>query len=417
MAASQRTRFLLLSFLCLALDGINALILGLTMPPGGKIGRRPVRDGREREYASASRCHDALPLTARGGGKKELSDPSFEPIDSPEEAPSELRGRLTLLAVAFLYGTLNVSLRALYALPNPPTASALSVSRGWLAAFCFLPLFPKIRREAELPKSAEEKEEQAPLPLAALELAFWNFGAQGLLNVGLLFTESARASFLTQTSVVITPLISLLAGQSVDRNVWVGCGAALAGLVLLSDGGDGASVAVSDGLGLSAVVGALSSLSFGTGDLLVLGGALCWSMYIFRTSSIGDKYPEISLQAVKTILLAGLYTSWFVASAFRCYAAGGWEEVKNLWMGWTNPLAWAILAFSALGPGALADVLQQKGQKEVSASEANVILCAEPVFTAILAFLLQGEVTSVRENTGGGLIVLAAVLASTGAMS
>jgi hypothetical protein len=41
------------------------------------------------------------------------------------------------------------------------------------------------------------------------------YGAQGLQNVGLLFTEASRASFLTQTSVVLTPVLSLFAGEKV----------------------------------------------------------------------------------------------------------------------------------------------------------------------------------------------------------
>mmetsp|Transcript_40487 Transcript_40487/g.59477 ORF Transcript_40487/g.59477 Transcript_40487/m.59477 type:complete len:154 (-) Transcript_40487:537-998(-) len=70
-----------------------------------------------------------------------------------------------------------------------------------------------------------------------------------------------------------------------------------------------------------------------------------------------------------------------------------------------------LLLFSAIGPGALADLLQQKGQKEVSATEANVLLSAEPVFTAVCARVLLGETTSATENFGGGLILLGALLA------
>jgi drug/metabolite transporter (DMT)-like permease len=107
-----------------------------------------------------------------------------------------------------------------------------------------------------------------------------------------------------------------------------------------------------------------------------------------------------------------MYTSWLAFSAITCFNTGGWEAVAGLWLGWQNLAAWALLLYSAIGPGALADVLQQKGQKEVSASEANVILCSEPIFTAILAFLIAGETTTATENAGGALVVLAAVLSS-----
>lgn len=329
--------------------------------------------------------------------------------ETMKEASSKILGRLILLFVAFLYGTLNVSLRMLYALPGPPSASVLSTVRGWLAAAAFIPLIPSMRVEVSAASAScspleNKAKRMAPLWLVALELAFWNFGAQGLLNVGLLFTDAARAAFFTQMSVVITPLLSLVAGQKVRCTVGVGCIAALAGLVLLSESEkspDGASTAHGH-----------RSFSLSGGDLIVLTGALSWSMYIYRTSSVGDRYPEISLQGVKSVLLACFYSSWFLTSVLTCYSEGGWSTVAGLWKGWTNWKAWALLAFSAVGPGALADVLQQVGQKQISASEANVILCGEPVFTAILARVLLGESISATEAAGGALIVTAALFAS-----
>jgi drug/metabolite transporter (DMT)-like permease len=60
----------------------------------------------------------------------------------------------------------------------------------------------------------------------------------------------------------------------------------------------------------------------------------------------------------------------------------------------------------------VADLLQQQGQKETSASESNIILCLESVFATLCAFLFLGEVSSMQEIFGGSMIVLAAILAS-----
>jgi hypothetical protein len=94
---------------------------------------------------------------------------------------------------------------------------------------------------------------------------------------------------------------------------------------------------------------------------------------------------EINWQSVKTFaFLAILYTVWFIVS-------GGMSST----MGWmTYLVAWGALCYSALGSGMLADVLQQQGQKYVSASEANVILSTKPVFAALCAMLLLEEVTT-----------------------
>lgn len=315
-----------------------------------------------------------------------------------QAAANKLRGRLLLFFVASLYGTLNVSLRQLSTLPDPPSASALSFCRGWLTTLCFLPSMLQKSDSTTLPTNNKKR----PLWLVALEFALWNCGAFGLLVVGLQQTGSAiRASFLTQTSVVITPLISMLAGQSVQPSVWLGCCTALVGLVILSGGGGDVVEA--------------SSSAFSSGDLLVLGGAFCWSSYLFRASTIGTDYPEIKLQASLATFRSTLYTIWFLACAASEYnkLEHSWlDALVGQWPGWRSASAWAILLFSAIGPGAVASVLLQHGQKEVSASEANVILCGEPVFTAICAWLVLGEMTTSRENTGGFLILLAAMLAS-----
>jgi drug/metabolite transporter (DMT)-like permease len=62
--------------------------------------------------------------------------------------------------------------------------------------------------------------------------------------------------------------------------------------------------------------------------------------------------------------------------------------------------------------GSIADVLQQKGQAVISAAEGNVILSMEPVFTALLGLALLGEALSWQEMVGGGLILVASIVAT-----
>eukprot|EP00584_Thalassiosira_punctigera_P027622 CAMPEP_0172576330 /NCGR_PEP_ID=MMETSP1067-20121228/137665_1 /TAXON_ID=265564 ORGANISM="Thalassiosira punctigera, Strain Tpunct2005C2" /NCGR_SAMPLE_ID=MMETSP1067 /ASSEMBLY_ACC=CAM_ASM_000444 /LENGTH=476 /DNA_ID=CAMNT_0013368995 /DNA_START=455 /DNA_END=1885 /DNA_ORIENTATION=- len=414
----------------------------------------------EGDRASFRRATSFLDAAKRGVGQREggdaeaLSAPTTPPATAPTTSDDDslsvasrvsatagaivknvttskkARGRAILLVVAFLYGTLNVTLRAVYATDGPPAASVLSLVRQMLSIASFVPIFMAAgaakeeegRDDAESGKYREEEsgegqpltEERAvrPMWMSALELAFWNFGAQGLINAGLLFSPAARASFLTQTSVVMTPLISALAGESVASSVWGGCGLALLGLYLIST-----SAATGDAAA-DAVGGAASALN--QGDVMILLGALSWSTYIFRTSRLASSYSELNLQFAKTALLALMYGGWFLTTAASTLAragtsflSAGWTEaLAPLWSGWKNPAVWLLLAYSAVGPGAVADLLQQRGQRETSASESNVILTMESVFAAACAFVLLGEVSSTREMTGGFLIVAAAILAS-----
>lgn len=329
------------------------------------------------------------------GTDHQLSMDDNDSTISVSHLVSALQGRLLLLCVAFLYGSLNVSLRLVYQRPGPPSASALSSSRGWLAIACFLPLLMKHKpnpiysdASRSMTTTTTTTTAQASFWRVAVQLAIFNFGAQGLLTLGLFSTASARASFFTQTSVVMTPILSAAVGYRIHGRVWLGCMIALMGLVLLSDNGK-----------------EKFSFRFGIGDLFCLAGAFCWSLYLFRLSSVGGYFDEVRMQAAKTLLLAILYSIWYVVAQVL--------SNTNLWPGWNDWITWLLIFYSALGPGALADIIQQKGQAIVWAAEANVILSLEPVFTACLGLLFLGEETTFHEKAGGTLIVLASIISTS----
>ena len=340
-------------------------------------------------------------------------------ITSSITSSKTAQGRLILLFVAFLYGTLNVTLRGIYATEGPPAASVLSLVRQLLSVATFIPIMIASEKNSksstdieESSSKVEEEEGIRPMWMSALELALWNFGAQGFCTARLLYSSAARASFLTQTSVVMTPLISALAGEKIKSQVWGGCGIALGGLYLIST-----AAVTGDVVDGSTVIDSAMS---NQGDILVLLGALSWSTYIYRTSKLANSYKELDLQFTKSAMLAVMYGGWFITTAMSALSSAGtsffqagWiEALTPLWSGWNSVIVWVLLIYSAVGPGVVADVLQQKGQQETSASESNIILTMESVFAAVCAFALLGEVSSMQEIFGGMLIVVAAILAS-----
>ncbi|EKX34567.1 hypothetical protein GUITHDRAFT_80436 [Guillardia theta CCMP2712] len=272
-------------------------------------------------------------------------------------------GEAQLLFVAALYGSLTVSFRLLYAMEGPPCASVASFVRGMMAAACFLPVLLR-NTQSSSSSSASSSASSSSFWLAASELAMWNLGAQGLLNVGLLFTEASRASFLTQTSVVLTPLVAMVGGDKVGKNVWFGCLLALIGVVTLASAESSAAAAAAAG-----------TLGINIGDAFCLAGALSWSMYIFRLTCIMEKGGDsVRIQAWKTIILGGLYGLWALADAVKAVGAG--QTVSSLWpgAGAGSLTAWIILLFSAVGPGAIADVMQARAQEKVPRPFSNLLL-------------------------------------------
>ena len=354
------------------------------------------------------------------------------------------KGRIILLVLAIVYGSLNISMRLVFARPNPPTASASSTIQGWFAVVCFLPLlwrkgwlgmpppFDKghLSTNSKLGGNNSNNNNKNNNPRSfwrfALELALFNFGTQALINMSLVATQGARASFLVQMSVVFTPVLSVLFGQQqVSKRVWIACFVALAGLFVLSYSEEEEQDENSNHNRYT------PSLKFSWGDWCCLLAALCWSLYIYRLSAWGEFFDETITQFAKNIFLAALYTLWMIVSfASRYYYNYNYQENENendyqsttdesvswsLWKGWRNdPIAWWILFYSALGPCTLADIFQQKAQSTVPAAETNVILSLEPVFTTLLGFLLLGETPSVQELCGGLLIMIASVVASCG---
>ena len=62
----------------------------------------------------------------------------------------------------------------------------------------------------------------------------------------------------------------------------------------------------------------------------------------------------LTKQAWKTILLAGMYGVWMAYDAL--------VGSVTLWAGAASLLAWAIITYSAVFPGAVADVIQSQAQ-------------------------------------------------------
>ena len=322
----------------------------------------------------------------------------FERLQAAELSTNA--GRFLLGLVALSYGGLCVSLKMVFVRAGPPSVGTLGMIRGLMVLLCFVPqLLDSFKKN----RSGEEKLNK-DFWSAALELATWNFLAQGCCNVALLFTEATRVSFLTQASIAFTPFIETFCGEKVKKLVWAGCLVALVGVVTLGmDPGGGQSVEL---------VGSVmpKGLSINIGDLIALVGALTYSLYVFRIGAFTKLGLDGSqLQAWKSFFLAFMYSTWGF-SDFALHKVG--MTTTTPFAGWRDPIIWLLIAFSAVIGGYLADVVQAKGQESVSASETQVILSCEPLFAALLGGLFLGEVLGPLGYVGGGLLLSGGLMCS-----
>jgi drug/metabolite transporter (DMT)-like permease len=94
--------------------------------------------------------------------------------------------------------------------------------------------------------------------------------------------------------------------------------------------------------------------------------------------------------------------------------AGDWLAQKPLlsnlfWLGSSLP-GWGVLLFLALGPTVGGFGLYTVSLGYLPASVANLIATLEPILTAILAYLFLGEMLTVPQLIGGGLIFFSVIL-------
>ena len=108
-----------------------------------------------------------------------------------------------------------------------------------------------------------------PFPwLGSIGAGLFLFAAAGLQQVGLQYTSSANAGFITGLYILFVPLIGLLIGQSINRSLWIGVLICIAGLYLLSFD---------------------ERLSISKGDLLILICAGFWAGQILVIDRIANK--------------------------------------------------------------------------------------------------------------------------------
>ncbi|MGH7959897.1 MAG: DMT family transporter [Opitutaceae bacterium] len=224
------------------------------------------------------------------------------------------------------------------------------------------------------------------------------FAASGQLfqNDGLQFTAASTSAFLTQFSAILIPVwIALRARQNPGTLVWTCCALVLAGV---------------------AILGRFDwrALKLGRGEWETLLSALFYTGQILTLSrkDFADNRP-MHLTFVMFFTQAVIFAGLALATA---------PSVRALIEPWTSP-AWlsltlALTLFCTLGSFSIMNAWQPK----ITATEAGLIYCIEPVFGSALALVLPGlfsiwvginypnETATWTLLGGGGLITLANVL-------
>ncbi|NLD20245.1 MAG: DMT family transporter [Clostridiales bacterium] len=302
-----------------------------------------------------------------------------------------LKGSLMLLITAFIFGSAFVAQKSGMELLGPLAFSGIRTTMGGFVLIPVIFLMGKLREkkdfleegEEKIEKTEEEKhEERKALIKGGICCGLMLFISSSLQQIGLFYTTTGKAGFITALYVIIVPVLGLLLKRKVRPLVWCCVFGAAAGLYFLC-------IPAGAGFGhinMGDVVTLFSSLGLATHLLLIdhfspkVDGVKlsCMQFFVAGIISLGVMYP------VDTALGFNMPTiDSLVASAVPLLYAG----VLSCGVAYT----FQVIAQAYTGP-----------------TETSLILSLESVFAALSGFVVLGESMTGRELFG--CIVMFAVI-------
>ena len=214
----------------------------------------------------------------------------------------------------------------------------------------------------------------APARKNAVVLGLLYGVAQILQTAGLAHTLASVSGFITGMYVVCTPLLAaLILRTRITAMTWAAVGLATAGLAVLS----------------------LHGFSVGYGEGLTFLAAVLYALHIVGLGAWAGASDAMGMTLVQLVVITGV-----------CFVATAPDGIVLP----ATPQDWASVVYMAVVAGALALAGQTWAQAHLPPTRAAIIMTMEPVFAALFAVLLGGEVVGSRMLVGGAMVLAAMLL-------
>lgn len=280
---------------------------------------------------------------------------------------------ISLLFVALIWGATFVVVQNAISFLEPLSFNWVRFTLAAVLLGLWLILF-----ERKQLKSFDKK-----LFLAGIILGFWLFIGYGFQTLGLVYTTSSKAAFITGLSVVMVPLFTIiLFRKRLSMNAYIGVFVATIGLYLLT---------MTDIIGLN------------IGDGLVFICAIGFALQILLTGKYTSQFPTLLLTVIQIATVA-------VLSGISAILFEDWQRAFEPSILLTSEVMMALITTAVLAT-ALAYLIQTKFQKYTTATRVALIFAMEPVFAAITGFVWAGDRLSYSAIAGCLLIFVGMILA------
>ncbi len=210
-------------------------------------------------------------------------------------------------------------------------------------------------------------------------------------TLGLQTTAAGKSAFITGLSVVIVPaLAALLLKKPPTRAVAAGVALATVGMGLLTLDG---------------------ALRLTPGDWWTLACAGCFALHIISTAHFAPRHAALPFTLAQLLTVAVLTSLAAIVAQPQALLAQ--EQTAAAILPRVAGLSQALPAVLYLGIAATAVVfgLQTWAQRHTTPTHTALIFTLEPVFAAIFALALAGEILTGQEWLGGILILAGMLLA------
>lgn len=216
-------------------------------------------------------------------------------------------------------------------------------------------------------------------------LGVFLFMGYAFQTVGLLYTTTSNAGFITGLSVILVPFLSLiLLKHPISRYTWISAILAAIGLYLLAFAG--------------------SSISINKGDLLIFLCAIAFALHVAYTAIFAPTYPALLLSTIQMFIVGLLST----LSSLLFEDLGPIHQVADQLV---QPEVLIALLISIGPTSAFAFWIQTVCQKFTSPSRVAIIFATEPVFAAITGVLFGGEILGTLAGIGCICILIGMIIA------
>ena len=287
---------------------------------------------------------------------------------------AQVKNSFLLLLAAIIWGVAFVAQSVGMEYVGPFTFNAVRSLLGGIVLIPCIFLLGKRNGEKKISLLPDDKKECKTLLLGGVLCGLFLCAASNMQQFGIMYTTVGKSGFITACYIVLVPILGIFFGKKTGAGIWFSVVLAVIGLYLLC---------------------MTDSLSFGKGDLFVLGCAVLFAGHILVIDYFTVLVDGVRMSCIQ-FLVSGLISA-VLMFLFENPTMGAIWEAK------------LPILYAGIMSCGVAYTLQIVGQKDMNPTVASLILSLESCISVLAGWMLLNQKLTVRE-LAGCVIMFGAIL-------